>query len=39
MAFKEKYEKASMHEFDGNFDWKINMHIESLTELVDLALH
>jgi len=35
MALKDKYEKASMYEFGGDFDWKIMMLIESLTKLVD----
>jgi len=31
--FKENYKKASMHESGGNFDSKVNMFIESVTEL------
>ena len=38
LPFKEKYEKVSIHELGGNFDWKTKMLIESLTELVDLYI-
>jgi len=39
LNFKENGTKKLcnfMHEFGDNFNWKVNMFIESLTELVDI---
>ena len=30
---KEKYEKVSLHECGGNFDWKVTMFIESFKKI------